>query len=369
MTNEPSGHNSPRWQADPNWVAHAQAQHSNATAGLPGTEREVLASAGSLIAAGVPVALPPGLEAVSAHNEAARAAEDALRAVEDASVLLDQCCDDGVDPDETEAALVARALSLRTDVEFATLALRHWSLGDFTDEHSAAVSAANELLEHRRWILGCASSLAAAALREIEPRQRRSWWWLGDAERFGHMSLLAMHNLGEWVAAFPQAREAWERVLTDAAALGALSPQQGTFAHAAAGGATRGEPDVAPVVSLRDWLQRRSPPGAPQTDALRAAAAGPTDAWTVLCEVDGITASHVDNTWLWLNVPASTVVEGVPTLHLPGGSSLAFEVLKDDPGSYRITLTEDALDAARVRIRVVHASGLTELALPSDSLP
>ena len=63
---------------------------------------------------------------------------------------------------------------------------------------------------------------------------------------------------------------------------------------------------------------------------------------TVLCEVDGITASHVDNTWLWLNVPASTVVEGVPTLHLPGGSSLAFEVLEDDPGSYRITLTEDA---------------------------
>lgn len=366
MTTAASSTDAAGFRPDPEWVTETHRQLTAAIAALPDSAVDALAAAGALCAAGLPVDLPATLDLAAVHLGVFADVELMLRAVEEACSALDECGDAGADPEAAVAHAVWRALALRTRVELQREALRHWEATSSEVPWADALGAADDLLEHRLWLLGCVGARASAALARIEPRRRQAWWWLASAERHARVGLGAMADLAEWVVAFPQAREAWGRALADARGLRALTPALGRPTALAAD--VGSEAPAGRVVSLRDWLRARAPTGT-TGHVLHAAAAGVTQTWVVLVQVNHIVVSHVDGTWLWLHVAADTQVEGRPTLHVPGSASEAFEPVPEDPGSYRVALTEAVLDAARVEIRVAHAAGLTEITLPSAPAP
>jgi hypothetical protein len=366
MTTAASSTSALGFRPEPEWVSQTRAQLATAAAALPDSGLDVLAAAGALSAAGLSVVLPAQLDLAAAHQELGAEADLALRAVEEACAALDECCDEGADPEAGVADTVWRALSLRSRIELQREALRHSERPDGEATWAEALAAADDLLEHRAWLLGCAGARASSALARIEPGQRQRWWWLVASERHAQVGLGAMADLAEWVVTFPQAKDAWARALADASRLRALAPPLDLRQHGTE--SPRSEARPGGVVSIRDWLRTRAPTGT-TGDVLHAAAASSTQTWVVLFKVDDIVVSHVDGTWLWLHIAADTKVEGRPTLHVPGSASEAFEPVPEDPGSFRVVLTDTMLDAVRVGIRVAHAAGLTEITLPSPPAP
>lgn len=366
MTTAGSSTGAATFRPELEWVTETRAKLAAAITMLPHSGLDVLGTAGALWAAGLPVDIPKQLDLRAVHRDLEGEVEGLLRAVENACSVLDECCDAGADPDTEGTRKVWHALVLRSRVELQREALRHWGAPHREATLMEALSAADDLLEHRLWLLGCVGARASAELARIEPGRRKAWWWLAAAERHARVGLGAMAELAEWVVAFPEAKDAWTRALADASRVRALTPTLGRLLSAAT--ASGSEASSGHAVSIRDWLRARAPTGT-MGNVLRAAAAGVTQTWVVLFQENDIVVSHVDGQWLWLHIGAGTQVDGRPTLHVPGSPPEAFEPVDDDPGSYRLTLSDAVLDAARVVIRVAHSTELTEITLPSPPAP